>query len=218
MPYIVMELLDGQTLFEKIHQRCALTLLQKVEIMQQVAEGLQYAHARKVIHRDIKPANIMVLSDGGVKIMDFGIARFTQDTETRRTQAGDFLGTVAYTAPERFTGESDVKTDVFSFGVVYYEFLTGSNPFAAPNGAQSMYRINYVEVPPLTETIPDASSALEHLIERLVRKTARNDTTALKACCETPGPFCLNFSRNGRKRCLRKFVPNLRRARTHRVN
>lgn len=209
MPYIVMELLDGQTLFEKIHQRCALTLLQKVEIMQQVAEGLQYAHARKVIHRDIKPANIMVLSDGGVKIMDFGIARFTQDTETRRTQAGDFLGTVAYTAPERFTGESDVKTDVFSFGVVYYEFLTGSNPFAAPNGAQSMYRINYVEVPPLTETIPDAPSALEHLIERLVAKDREERYDSFESVLRDARPILLKLQQERAQAMFEEVRPQL---------
>lgn len=169
LPFIVMELLSGKTLLEEI-ELGKRSLLQKVEIMQQVAEGLQYAHGRQVIHRDIKPANIMVQQDGVVKIMDFGIARVIQEDVTRKTQAGAFMGTPAYTAPERFKGESDAKTDIFAFGVVFYELVTGSNPFAGGDYAEVAYRVRYVDPPPVGESVPGIPHALDHLISRSIDK------------------------------------------------
>src|SRR5689334_15678082 len=100
VPFIVMELVDGRDLQKEGAAR-QFSLLEKVEIMSQVAEGLHYAHINHIVHRDVKPANIMVLPDGSVKILDFGIARFNQST-AHRTRTGHMVGTFLYMSPEQF--------------------------------------------------------------------------------------------------------------------
>src|ERR1051325_11195026 len=130
-PYLVMELVEGDNLHKIIYGQDPLTLLDKLNILFQVAEGLSYAHDSKVIHRDIKPSNIMLLPDGTVKIMDFGIARVTTKDGTRRTQQGFLIGTISYMAPEQFTrgADPDALADIFAFGDVCYELFAGSHPF-----------------------------------------------------------------------------------------
>ena len=102
VPYIVMEYLQGRDLQKIREQRQTLTLVEKVRILSQVAAGLQVAHENGIIHRDVKPANIMVLKDGSVKIMDFGIARATRDAATHLTRTGVVVGTLQYIPPEQF--------------------------------------------------------------------------------------------------------------------
>src|SRR5690349_18743427 len=101
-PFIVMELLDGEDLHKVMHMQRPLTLLQKMQIMEQVAEGLDHAHRNGVVHRDVKPANMMLLPDYTVKLMDFGIALVTQVAGTRLTKTGTVPGTLKYMAPEQF--------------------------------------------------------------------------------------------------------------------
>ena len=158
-PYLVMELLEGETLEQFIKKRTAMPLVQKIEIMHQVAEGLQFAHTRGVIHRDIKPANIMVLSDGTAKVMDFAVA-----------PEGFLIGTPPYMAPEQFTGAaSDVLTDVFGYGAVYYELLTGERAFDPKRTERSQQ--NYRYEPPSVGTLVEGCPAwLEHQIGRLIAK------------------------------------------------
>ena len=105
-PYLVMEYLQGEDLHKLSAKGQQLTLIEKMSIMAQVAEGLHHAHQNGIVHRDVKPANIMVLSDGSVKIMDFGIARLLSQTGTRLTRDGAMIGTVSYMAPEQFQGLS----------------------------------------------------------------------------------------------------------------
>ena len=168
-PYLVMELLEGQTLQEVIGK--PLGLLDKVNIMYQVAEGLRHAHAKGVIHRDMKPGNIMVLPDGVTKILDFGIARLLGKDGTRRSRQGDFAGTIPYMAPELFHGvDADKLADIFAYGVIFYELLTGEQPFYAKDPGTVMYRITTYEPPPLRETIPEVPPALENLVRRLMAK------------------------------------------------
>jgi hypothetical protein len=175
MPYLVMELLDGETLEAIIKtQKVAgrpLQLLDKVEIMFQVAKGLQYAHSENVIHRDIKPGNIMVLPNGNVKVMDFGIARVMDKDGTRRTRQGDIAGTVLYIAPEQFAGrDADKRTDIFAYADVYYELLTGEHPFFGNDFATVMYRITAHDPRPIREKLPECPAALESMIQRLLVK------------------------------------------------
>jgi serine/threonine-protein kinase len=171
-PYLVMELLEGQTLKNIIDSNYQLPLLEKVEIMRQVAEGLKYAHARGVIHRDIKPANVMVLPDGTVKIMDFGIARVMQRADIRYTREGDLIGTIAYMAPELFqTNQPSKRTDIFAYGVLYYELLTREHPFRADDPYAVMRRIqNEDPMPLLRATLPTCPPDLVMLLQHLLAK------------------------------------------------
>ena len=163
MPYLVMEFLDGTTLHELI-RRNSLSLLEKLEIMTEVAAGLQYAHERGVTHRDVKPANIMRLDDGSVKILDFGIARVTADLSMRLTERGILVGSMMYMAPEQFHGTSDALSDIFAYGITFYELLTGSNPFDAGSPAVTMMRIASLELPPVRSMVPECPVALDRLL------------------------------------------------------
>jgi serine/threonine protein kinase len=125
--YIVMELLEGRTLREI--PSTELTMHKAVRFFVQLLDALQYAHERDVIHRDIKPANIMVLPDGTVKVMDFGLSRRTTEMSSV-TSAGEIVGTIAYLSPERFLGKNaDARSDLYSVGVVMYEVFTDTVPF-----------------------------------------------------------------------------------------
>src|SRR5450631_1618759 len=142
VPFIVMELLEGQDLQRVIEGRKSLLLLDRVRIMAEVASGLRHAHVLGIIHRDVKPANVMLLLDGSVKIMDFGISLITQSTESRLTPRGAMIGTFRYMAPEQFrAAEPDMRSDIFAYGLIFYELLSGVHPFHAADAAAQMYNI-----------------------------------------------------------------------------
>ena len=171
VPYIVMELLDGSDLQRVIAARRPLTILQKMRIMSQVAEGLNYAHLHGVIHRDVKPANIMLLSDGSVKIMDFGIALLTQATGPRLTPQGTTIGTFRYMAPEQWEGTAaDNLCDIFSYGLIFYELLAGTHPFDAAEPAGVIGKILRAQPRPIRELCPDCPKGLKPVVLRLLYK------------------------------------------------
>ena len=156
VPFLVMEYLNGQDLQKVIKGGTALTLYQKVRIMDQVADGLQCAHSEGVLHRDVKPGNVMLLKDGSIKIMDFGIARLMRDTSTRLTQQGYLIGTVVYMAPELFAGSEvdvDALCDIWSYGVVMSSFWPGTIPL--PDGKPAIRAVSDYE-------LPAAASASRH--------------------------------------------------------
>jgi serine/threonine-protein kinase len=170
-PYIAMELLEGQTLQKVIQSKRPLSLLEKVRIMHQVADGLAAARAKGVIHRDIKPANIMLLPNGDAKIMDFGIARMLDKDGARRTRKGDMVGTLLYMSPEQFQGfDADEITDIFAYGIVYYELLAGVHPFTARDAGIVMFRITTVDPPPLRDAVPDCPDSLDQAVRRTLAK------------------------------------------------
>lgn len=175
MPYLVMELLKGEDLAHVIRDRKPLSVLEKVRIMHEVAQGLSHAHENGVIHRDVKPANMMLLADGGVKIMDFGIARFTRGTSLRRTQQGIQLGTLTYMAPEQLQAgmDADELVDIFAFGVVFYLLITGVHPFQAEDTGTVIYRITTTEPKPIREAAPDCPESLADIIHTLLAKDRR---------------------------------------------
>jgi serine/threonine-protein kinase len=134
-PYLALELVEGQPINEACAAQHA-SLNQRVELVRQVLEALTYAHQRLIVHRDIKPTNVMVTPQGGVKLLDFGIAKLLHPTDARDaglTQAAARLATPAYAAPEQLTdGEITVATDIFSVGVLLFELCAGHRPFTVP--------------------------------------------------------------------------------------
>lgn len=172
-PYIVMELLDGRDLQRLLAAPGEYPLFDKMRILAEVAEALAHAHRNGVVHRDVKPANIMVMPAGAVKIMDFGIALLTQSA-TRLTQTGMVPGTLRYLAPEQFQGApSDAVSDIFSYGVTYYEFLTGEHPFDAPTQPALLYRILSAEPEPISRRLPGCPPLLEQVVLRAMHKDRR---------------------------------------------
>lgn len=171
LPYLVMELLEGQDLEHVISGRRPMSLLQKVDVMRQMASGLHHAHSFGIVHRDVKPANVMLMADGTVKIMDFGIALLNQATAARITPQGSLIGTFPYMAPEQFQGESsDSMTDIFALGVTCYRFLTGVHPFQAEEMASVMFNIVNKTPEPIRSLLPECPEALENVVFRLLAK------------------------------------------------
>jgi len=167
IPYLVMEYLEGEALDKMIAARRKIALVQKLDIVVQLLDGLQYAHERSIVHRDIKPANIMVLKDNTVKIVDFGIARLGDNSLTR---TGQIVGTVNYMSPEQINNQVvDRRSDVFSAGVVLYELLTYTLPFAAPDTAGTLLKIISEPPPPLAPYLSDPEE-LEEIVHRALAK------------------------------------------------
>jgi serine/threonine protein kinase len=173
-PYLVAELLEGETLRERMDAG-RLPLSKALELARQVASGLAAAHAKGITHRDIKPENLFVTTDGRAKILDFGLAKAaasagaTADEATRlnsATSAGVVMGTVGYMSPEQVRGEAaDARSDIFSFGVVLYELLSGQRPFIGDTAVQTMNAILTEDPPEIVTT----SRALPPALERVVR-------------------------------------------------
>ncbi len=137
-PFIVMELVGGKTLHDALRARGALAQKAALGIALQVLDALDYAHAAGITHRDIKPANVVLLPDGRVKVMDFGIARLNR---TSLTHDGVMIGTPSYMAPEQVLGASvDQRADIFATGIVLYEMLVGQTPFAGATLTQLLYK------------------------------------------------------------------------------
>ena len=147
-PYVVSERLEGETLRERL-VRGPVAEREALEWARQVARGLAAAHGRGIVHRDLKPENLFLTRDGHVKILDFGLAKLSSDgadggsqtkvQTTYATEPGVIVGTTQYMAPEQVKGQpADHRADLFAFGVVLYEMLTGKSPFSRPSGAESM--------------------------------------------------------------------------------
>ena len=168
LAYIAMELLEGTELRTRMKEG-PITPAEAVDIAQQVADGLGFAHGRGVVHRDIKPGNIMLLPRGRVKIMDFGIAR-TRAADFK-TGTGIVLGTPKYMSPEQIEGSPvDQRSDIFSLGVVLYEMLTGVRLFAGEDVAQITHNVTHAEHEPPTRLNPELPAMLDFVIARALKK------------------------------------------------
>jgi eukaryotic-like serine/threonine-protein kinase len=169
--YIAMELLDGMDLYQAMRPLDRLSVEEKVRIVAEVCRGLDYAHKRGVVHRDIKPANIRILSDGSVKVLDFGIAHMAG---SQLTQTGIVLGTPSYMAPEVIaSGRIDHRADVWSLGVVLYEVLTGVRPYDSPEFARVLYRIVHEPLPAIDPRLEVPETLLRVLTRALTRDPAQ---------------------------------------------
>jgi hypothetical protein len=169
VPYFTMELVDGETLNARVRRVGALEPKEATRIIAQVAEALDYAHLKGVVHRDLKPSNIMILKDGTVKVMDYGIARARRFEGL--TVTGAFLGTPDYVAPETAEGKgTDARSDLYALGVVFYEILTGKKPFVGDTPFATL-RKHCTEPPTPPSTVsPGTPRELEAIILRLLRK------------------------------------------------
>ena len=148
-PFLVMQYLEGQSLEALLRAHRTMTLLEKINIIVEVCQGLGYAHQHGIIHRDIKPANIMVLNDGGVKIVDFGIARLGDNTLTR---TGQIVGSLYYMPPEQLRDKPvDSRADIYSTGVVLYQLLTYSLPFEGESTGSTLAKIISDDPPPFSQ-------------------------------------------------------------------
>ena len=167
--YIVMEYVDGITLKQYIEQQGEIKWREALYFTVQILQALQHAHERGIIHRDIKPQNIMLLEDGSIKVMDFGIARFTQaETQTMTDKA---IGSVHYIAPEQARGgHINDKADIYSVGVMLYEMLTGQLPFVADNAVSVAIMQMQAEPTPPTRINPSIPKGLEEITMHAMEK------------------------------------------------
>ncbi len=171
VPYIVMPLLKGETLADRLKRDGHLTAAESLRVGREVALGLAAAHARGLVHRDVKPANIWLEAvTGRVKVLDFGLARPDDSDRQHLTQSGTVMGTPAYMAPEQAAGDPvDHRADLFSLGCVLYEASTGTRPFAGTTVMAMLTKIA-THTPPPASTIADVPLALSDLIARLLAK------------------------------------------------
>lgn len=180
-PYIVSELLEGQTLRDRMNSN-ALPQRKAVDYALQIARGLAAAHEKNIVHRDIKPENIFITDDGRVKILDFGLAKLTApidgaqpqtEVPTRKvnTDPGTVMGTMGYMSPEQLKGTHvDHRSDIFSFGAILYEMLSGRRAFRADSMAETMSAILREDPPDLSETNKTVSPALERVVRHCLEK------------------------------------------------
>jgi serine/threonine protein kinase len=180
-PYIVTELLEGEELRDQLI-RGPIAPGKALEYAIQIAAGLSAAHAKSIVHRDLKPENVFVTTDGRVKILDFGLAKLKPapfeggvdsklPTRTPLTTPGTLMGTVAYMSPEQVRGEdTDQRSDIFSFGVVLYEMLTGRKPFTGESSVEVMNAILKEDVAPLRLDEMKFAPALEKIVRRCLEK------------------------------------------------
>ena len=194
LQYIVMEYVDGITLKEYLKQRGgALTWKETVHFATQVLSALQHAHSKGIIHRDVKPQNIMLLADGSIKMMDFGIARFSRAQS--QTVSDKAIGSVHYISPEQAKGErTDARTDIYSVGVMLYEMLSGRLPFDG-DGAVSIAIMQISEKPkPLTEIAPNTPAGLRQITEKAMAKLPQNRYPSARAMLEALDTYVQNPS------------------------
>ena len=161
--YLVMELVDGTNLRERLREEGSLSLGETLSIIDSVLEALAPAHRSGLIHRDVKPENVLLTKDGNVKVADFGLARAVSDATMATT--GSVLGTVAYIPPELVTsGEADARSDIYSVGIMAYELLTGKPPYVSSSAIAVAWSHVHEDIPRLSDTIEWIPSEVDDLL------------------------------------------------------
>src|SRR6202140_1510444 len=178
-PFLVSELLDGETLRQKIDAG-SLPVKRAIEYGLGIAQGLAAAHDKGIVHRDLKPENVFVTRDGRVKVLDFGLAKLVRPEESHETAVtltspaslpGMVMGTVGYMSPEQVRGDPiDPRSDIFSFGAVLYEMLTGKRAFKRETSAETMAAILREEAPALNDTGWQGPLELQRILVRCLEK------------------------------------------------
>jgi len=178
--YVVSELLEGEELRQRLDEG-PIPLRKVMEYAQQIVSGLTAAHEKGIVHRDLKPENLFITKDDRVKILDFGLAKVrtpkpegdSSEDETRKvmTNPGVVMGTVGYMSPEQVRGQiTDHRSDIFSFGLILYEMITGRRAFREESLAETMSAIVKEEPPEMTESNPNISPSLERIVRRCLEK------------------------------------------------
>ncbi len=218
--FLVMELIEGETLADRV-RRGPMQVEEALPIAVQIAEALEAAHEKGVVHRDLKPANVKITPDGQVKVLDFGLAKVMENEATSgtaansptlsmmATQAGLILGTAAYMSPEQAKGfPADHRSDVFSFGTVLFEMLTGRQPFQGDTAPDVLASV-LVRDPDLKSLPPNLNPRLHDLLRRCLEKTPKRGGRR--------SAMCAPRSRRSppiRTASLQPFTPARRRGRS----
>ncbi|HTW59930.1 MAG TPA: protein kinase [Terriglobales bacterium] len=179
-PYVVSELLEGETLRERLRNG-PLPIRRVIDYAMQVAKGLAAAHEKGIVHRDLKPENLFLTTDGRVKILDFGLAKLTRPEAQDRsgeaptvqvaTEAGVVMGTAGYMSPEQVRGKpADHRSDIFAFGAILYEMISGKRAFHGETAADTMSAILKEETPELSETARNVPPGLERIVRHCLEK------------------------------------------------
>jgi hypothetical protein len=229
VPFLAMELLEGETLEARLRREGPLPLAEVLRIGREAAEGLAAAHGRGLVHRDVKPANIWLETRTGepgglsprcrVKLLDFGLARAASGSD-HGTQPGVIVGTPSYMAPEQARGEAvDARSDLFSLGCVLYDLATGQPPFRGKDTLAVLSALATEEPPPPHELRPELPPALSDLVMRLLAKdpggrppgteAVAQGLRALEAGADVPGPSRPRGAGAARARSVRRWVPAL---------
>ena len=181
-PYVVSELLEGETLRERL-QQSRIPVRRAIELSQQVARGLAAAHERGIVHRDLKPENLFLTKEGSIKILDFGLAKLLEPaaleegksfmpTVSGSTTPGVLLGTVGYMSPEQVQGKSaDHRSDLFAFGAILYEMLSGKRAFVGDSSVETLNAILKVDPPELSTGDAQMPPALESIVRHCLEKS-----------------------------------------------
>ena len=178
-PYLVSELLQGETLRQAV-KRGPLPIRKVIDYGVQIARGLEVAHEKGIVHRDLKPENLFLTRDGRIKILDFGLAKLTQPLQSSEfgtttvstgTDPGVIMGTVGYMSPEQVRGGSnDHRTDIFAFGAVLYEMLTGKRAFQKPTATETMTAILKEDPQNILDLVPNLPLGLQRILQRCLEK------------------------------------------------
>jgi len=217
-PYLVSELLEGETLREQI-RRGRIAQRRVIDYGVQIAHGLAAAHEKGIVHRDLKPENLFLTTDGRVKILDFGLAKLTQpgsehsaSTIEGKTEPGVVMGTVGYMSPEQVRGQAvDSRADIFAFGAILYEMLTGERAFQKPTSPETMSAIRNEDPPGISQFTTGLSPALQRIVHRCLEKnpeqrfqSASDLAFALAALTDIPEIINEAFAkgRNARKQYI----------------
>jgi serine/threonine protein kinase len=196
-PYLVSELLEGSTL-RQVLQRGPLPVRKTIDYAVQIAHGLAAAHEQGIVHRDLKPENLFVTKDGRIKILDFGLAKLMQPqpvpdgnapTMTRGTDPGMVMGTAGYMSPEQVRGKAvDHRTDIFAFGAILYEMLTGTRAFHRSTSAETMTAILNDEPPAISQLVQSTPPGLQRVVHRCL-EPCRNRVASRRS---PPAEFPVN--------------------------